>query len=105
MRDYKIVNLKMMIDEIGEQQTKDALSNFSCQINEDVECFLHEKSIEFAKQHISQTHLVMTTFKNEMVIAGYFALAHKNIQISEKNVSGTLFNKIVTYSHHLRYQR
>jgi len=94
MIGYKIVNLKIMIDEIGERQAREALSDFSCPTNKDVEFFLLEKSIDFAKQHISQTHLVMAPFEDRMVIAGYFALAHKNIQVSELNVSKTLFKRI-----------
>ena len=97
MSAYKIVNLKTMIDEIGERQTKEALSDFSCGINRDVEYFLYEKSIEFAKQHISQTHLVMAPIKSKMVIAGYFALANKNIQINEKAVSNSLFKRLLKF--------
>ncbi|MCL1982544.1 MAG: N-acetyltransferase [Clostridiales bacterium] len=97
MSAYKIINLKTMIDEIGERQTKDALSDFSCEINRDVEYFLCEKSIEFAKQHISQTHLVIAPFERKMAIACYFALANKNIQINEKGVSNTLFKRILKF--------
>ncbi|MCL1828955.1 MAG: N-acetyltransferase [Oscillospiraceae bacterium] len=86
-----------MTDEIGERQAKDALSDFSCGINRDVEYFLHEKSIEFAKQNISQTHLVMAPFEHKMVIAGYFALANKNIQINENSISNTLFKRILRF--------
>ena len=59
MSSYKLVNLKTMIDEIGEVNAKEALSDFSCALNRDVESYLHEKAINFAKQNISQTHLVM----------------------------------------------
>jgi capsule polysaccharide export protein KpsE/RkpR len=86
-----------MIDEIGEQQAKNVLSDFSCRINGDVEYFLRDKSIGFAKQHISQTHLVMASLEDKMVISGYFALAHKNIQIIAKNVSNTLFKRILKF--------
>jgi len=97
MNAYKIVNLKTMIEEIGERQTKGALSDFSCGLNRDVEYFLREKSIEFAKQHISQTHLVMAPVESELVIAGYFALANKSIQINEKSVSNSLFKRILKF--------
>lgn len=55
---YISVNLKAMIDEIGESAVKALLSNFSCPLNKDVEQFLRIKAIEFSKQGIAQTHLV-----------------------------------------------
>ena len=40
MTGYKIVNLKLMVEELGEEKTKDLLSAFHCPQNEDVEDFL-----------------------------------------------------------------
>ena len=60
MIGYKIVNLKLMVDAVGEDTAQAVLSTFSCPLNEDVEKFLHVKAIDFAKQGFSQTHLVMT---------------------------------------------
>ena len=59
-----------MIEEMGEGKTHKALSCFLCGINRDVESFLHDKAIDFARQNISQTHLIMTPHKGSMVIAG-----------------------------------
>ena len=58
MTGFKIVNLKLLVEEIGEEETKTLLSNFSCPLNEDVEEFLRIKAIEFSKQGLAQTHLV-----------------------------------------------
>lgn len=49
MTGYKIVNLKLMIDAVGEDTTKAVLSNFSCPLNKDVEDFLRIKAIDFAR--------------------------------------------------------
>ena len=61
MTGYKIVNLKMMIEELGEDRAKAILSQFSCPLNKDVEQFLRTKAISFAKQGWAQTHLVMAS--------------------------------------------
>lgn len=58
MTGINIFNLKDMIDELGEQKVKAMLSEFSCPVNKEVEQLLHHKSIEFAKQGLSQTHLL-----------------------------------------------
>lgn len=59
MTGYGLVNLKDMIQELGEGRTKEILSEFSCPLNKDVEFFLHCKAIEFARQGIAQTQLVV----------------------------------------------
>ena len=50
MTGYRVVNLAMMIEELGEGETKRILSDFSCPLNPDVEFFISKKAIEFAKQ-------------------------------------------------------
>ncbi len=56
MTGYQLILLKDIIEELGEEKTKEILSQFSCPLNLDVETFLHNKAIEFAKQSISATH-------------------------------------------------
>lgn len=101
MSGYKIVSLKDMIEALGEKETQERLSQFSCPLNRDVESFLHNSAIELAKQSISVTYLVYTSYKKELVIAGYFTLANKNIIVSNNNgMSKTVrkrINKFGTY--------
>lgn len=82
---YKIINLKDIYDNLGEIKTKDILSTFKCEINMDVEYFLKEKAIEFSKQDISRTYIVMSEYKNKNVIAGYFAIANKSTIIKKNH--------------------
>lgn len=49
MNGLKIVSLSDLIEKIGEDKTQVVLSDFSCPLNKDVETFLREKSIVFAK--------------------------------------------------------
>ena len=85
MVGYSIILLKDMIQELGENETKKRLSQFSCPLNKDVETFLHNSAIELAKQSVSATHLVFSSYKSKPVIVGYFTLANKNIIVLSNN--------------------
>lgn len=101
---YNIINLKEMISaymeyhdgnaSIAEHEVKEILSTFSCHYNKDVDDFLHNKAIEFSKQGIANTHLVVSNFKDEVVIVGYFALAQKYFLLDKNSVSKTLRKKV-----------
>lgn len=79
MSGYIGVNLRDILrDELlGESAAKSILSSFSCPLNPDVEHFLKNVAIEFTKQGISSTYLIMASYKNEYVLVGYFTLANK----------------------------
>ena len=105
MTGYKIVNLKMMVEELGEGRASQFLSSFSCPLNEDVETFLRRKAIEFAKQGFSQTHIVLASYKKKPELAGYFTLANKHIFVDSDKISNTLrkrINKFATYNRDTR---
>lgn len=84
MTGYKIVNLSIMLEELGEDSVQEFLSSFSCPLNKDVEQFLRTKAIIFAKQGWAQTHLVFASYRETPVLVGYFSLANKHITISTK---------------------
>lgn len=79
MSGYIGINLRdILYDEsLGESAAKSILSSFSCPLNPDVEHFLKNVAIEFTKQSISSTYLIMASYKNEYVLVGYFTLANK----------------------------
>lgn len=79
MSGYIGINLRDILrDELlGESAAKSILSSFSCPLNPDVEHFLKNVAIEFTKQGISSTYLIMASYKNEYVLVGYFTLANK----------------------------
>lgn len=86
MTGYLQVNLNMMLQEIGENETKKFFSDFSCPLNLDVEAFLRYRAMEFAKQGISVTHLVMVSYRGKYVLVGYYALAHKVFTINRESL-------------------
>ena len=83
---YKVVNLGDMLKELGEELVyKKFLSEFSCPHNLDVEIFLKEKAVEFVHQGLAGVHLVFTSYRDELVLCGYFAIATKMFTISAKS--------------------
>lgn len=84
MHDFTTINIREYLnnpndDEIGENALLQILSDYSCEINSDVERFLKEQSIEFSKKHQSVTYLVFSNEDAELL--GYFTLTIKPITI------------------------
>lgn len=71
------LNLKDIIEQLGENETKTFLSEFYCPLNPDVEYFLHHNAMEFTKQGISSTYIIMASYKKKYVMVGYYTLANK----------------------------
>lgn len=94
---FNLVNLENMVDTIGEDEVKSVLSEFSCPKNPEVEGYLRHKAIEFSRQGLASTHLVVTSFKSDPVIVGYFALAQKSIEISGTRVGSNLKRRIAKF--------
>jgi len=105
MAGYNIFNLSDMLSELGEDRVKSMLLEFSCPYNRDVEYFLHSKAIEFSKQSLTQTHLVYTSYKDEPVLIGYYALCNKDISVTNAALSNSLkkrIKKFGTYNQSLK---
>ena len=103
MTGYKVVNLVNLIEELGEDCAKAVLSDFSCPLNQDVEYFIGQKAIDFAKQGWAQTHLVFASYQDKPVLVGFFALANKYIRISAAKMGksgSTLRKRISKYANY-----
>ncbi|MGI5873135.1 MAG: N-acetyltransferase [Bacillota bacterium] len=94
MSGYKIISLADLNNSLEDEgRVREILSSFSCPYNQDIEFFIKKKALEFDKQGISSTHLVLSSYKEEDVIVGYFTLANKYLQIKRKNLSKSYFKK------------
>jgi len=87
-----------MIDALGEDETKSILSSFSCPQAPDVESFIRSKAILFAVQGWAQTHIVVTSYRKNPVVVGYFTLANKVITIRTKALSKTTQKRIAKFA-------
>jgi hypothetical protein len=106
MKGSKLVRLREFLDEAGEKRVRETLSGFSCPLNPDVEGFLRKNAIEFAKQGLSQTHLVFASYKSRPVLAGYFTFANKFIVLRHvPAISKTTFkraSKFAQFNHDIK---
>ncbi|MTI96808.1 MAG: N-acetyltransferase [Firmicutes bacterium] len=95
-----------MLNELGEDKVKAILSDFICPLNKDVEGFLRNKAIEFAKQGLSATHLIFANYGGSTVLIGYFTLATKIATISRRcirsNSMRKRINKFAQYDQSLK---
>lgn len=95
---YKIINLKDIYNNLGEIKTKEILNDYKCSLNNDVEYFLKAKAIEFSKQDIARTFIVMSPYKGKDVIVGYFAITIKATLIKTSLLSKTKRKSILKYA-------
>lgn len=65
---YKVINIKDIYNVLGEKETREILNNYECELNKDVEYFLKEKAIEFSKQDLAETFIILASYKKEEVI-------------------------------------
>ncbi len=87
-----------MIEIYGEDKCKSILSSFHCPLNQDVENFLHNKAIAFAKQYLAMTFLVFITYNKQLLPVGYYTLANKFLSLSDTTISKTIQKKIFKFA-------
>lgn len=63
MSEFKQFNLSNILEQLGEERTKEILSSFFCPLNRDVEDFCRSKAVEFSKRGFAQT-LIAQLSKN-----------------------------------------
>ena len=95
MDNYNVVNILDMIESLGEKRVVDVLQQFSCAKNLEIEKFVKNNAIDFAKKKISITYLVVDGFLN---IISMFVLTHKALSIRDVNISSTAKKKISRYA-------
>lgn len=93
--DFSIINILDLIDNVGENEVVESISCFNCDKNNEIEEFLHQDAIDFAKRKISVTHLI---FDNEANIVGYFTLTHKPIRVPSDLLTNTTKKKIERFT-------
>lgn len=77
---------------IGENELIEILSDFVCPKNVDVEKFLKNSAIDFAKKNQSITYLVFTS--EDATFVGYFTIALKPLILNCQLVSKTAKKKL-----------
>jgi len=93
MKGYKVIKLKELLEELGADKTQEFILGYKCPLNEDVERFLKERAVEFAKQSLAGIYFVFTAFQGKLVLIGYFALSNKNITIRKNSSSNSFWKR------------
>lgn len=96
---FNVENILDMIESYGEDDLQSDLAYFYCPKNKEIESFIREKAIDFAKRKLSITYIVSDTSDGEIV--GYFTLTHKAIDIRGTDLSNTSRKKL---GNHSRYE-
>ena len=69
--NFNVVNIIDLLKSVGEKEVRSALQEFECERNSEIEIFLKNNAIDFAKRKISVTHLILD---DNGQIAAYFTL-------------------------------
>ncbi len=102
MTGYTQINIKNMLTELGEDRVKSVLSEFYCPMNKDVEDFLKNKAIEFSKQDITRTYIIMASYKDKPVLVGYYAICNKYFFVDNKALSSNLKKRIKKFANYIK---
>lgn len=95
--NYVQVSLIDMINIYGEEFCKNFLQNFSSIKNKDVQNYLREQSIDFAKQNVSVTFIVLDLMRTgKDMLVGYFTLTNKSVLVNK--VSGAMKKRIKKFA-------
>ena len=85
-------------ENVWEDSCRAVLSTFMCPFNPDVEDFIHNKAMEFARKRIAITFIVFKETESSSAFVGYYMLANKFVSISCTHLSKTLHKKIAKFS-------
>ena len=98
--NFIVLNIREYLDNaekrLGEDKLIQLLSEFSCPLNMDVEHFLKEQAIEFAKKHQAVTYLVLSLEDAELL--GYFSITIKPLVIKAEPFSNSVKRKLARFS-------
>lgn len=91
-----VENILDLIEVSGEDAVRRELSTFSCPGNSEIESFLKNSAIEFAKQKLSVTYIVRD--EEDGSFLAYFTLGIKAVEVRKGSVSKSLEKRIRKYA-------
>jgi hypothetical protein len=91
---FRIVNLLDLLQKANSNDVHDFLCTFSCPLNAEIEDFIKNKSIDFSRQKISITHLVLN---DQEELAAFFSLTQRSIDVGCDKLSMTVRKKLMRH--------
>lgn len=95
MDSFTTINILDMNEVVGEDGIISILSDFSCPKNKEIENYIQNLALEFAKKKISITYLVVN--ENGYVV-GIFTLTHKVVEVKNSILSNSVRKKLLRFS-------
>ncbi len=102
----KIYNIKDMLADGYEDIVKAVISSFSCTkvrddnsaevLNPDIEVFLNNNAIQFAKMKTAITYFVFD--EADSALLGFFTIAHKPLDVPADGISRKIRDKLKRFS-------
>ena len=93
--DLECFSVVELYEEYNEERIQKYIESFKCSLNEEVEKFLLNNSIEFTKKHQAITYLI---FNQQKEVIAYFTLSIKPISINSDTLSASSLKKILRLS-------
>ena len=91
-KSYFVLNIMEYLGTPAEKDLTTFKEQFKCPINKDIEDFLKNSAVNFAKKHQAISYLVFS--QRNGAFLGYFALAIKTISVKAQNISKTIQRKL-----------
>ncbi len=89
------INILDLIENYGEETTHKFIDDFECKKDASIEKFLKNNAMNFAKQKLSSTFLIMDEYYK---IYGMFTLTHKALNITNKSFSKAVSKRLQKFS-------
>ncbi len=100
VNNFIVLNIREYLENddgrLGEEKLLRFLSGFSSPLNLDVERFLKQQAVEFAKKHQAVTYLVLSQEDAELL--GYFSITVKPLVVRAEPFSNTVKCKLARFS-------
>ncbi len=100
VHNCRVVNIREYLDGdnlmFGEDYLRKIISGYSCPKNPEVECFLKQRAIDFAKKQQAITYLLFSL--EDGALLGYFSLTIKPLVVNAEPFSNNMRRKLARFS-------
>ena len=93
---YHTLQIGSWADSVGRENVANVFAEFACSKNADIDGFLKNNAVDFARRQISVSHLVFDSATRACL--GYFTLTHKPLSLEADKLSATVRRRIERFA-------
>ena len=93
---YHTLQIGSWADSVGRENVANVFAEFDCSKNADIDGFLKNNAVDFARRQISVSHLVFDSATRACL--GYFTLTHKPLSLEADKLSATVRRRIERFA-------